>query len=140
MATRLVVSARDVLADDRLPEPDPPAQEFGDEATPVDEAPTEEAEPAPPAEVATRQLLDQLSDDHINEMSEAITAVASTVAVDEAEKLIDAWSDFVEASMGLKARLNAVSMAALPTRQIQKKMEDALGPLLEEVRPYEPVT
>jgi hypothetical protein len=139
----LVVSAREVLADDRLPDfPDVPEAETADEeATPATDEPKDEApEPAPPAEAATRQLLDQLADDRISQLSEAITSVAQAVSPDESEKLIDAWSDFVEASMALKARLNAVSMSAIPSRQVEKKMKDALAPLLDEVRPFEPVT
>lgn len=147
MAPSLVVTARTVLGlgeEDRLPEPDPPAGEQVELEEGPEDLPPEGAdaapEPAPPAEAATRELLDQLSDDRINQMSEAVSAVAGGVATDQAEQLIDAWADYVEAAMGLKARLNAVSLAAIPSRQVQEKMEEALRPLLEEVRPFEPVT
>lgn len=82
-----------------------------------------------------------LSDDKLQAFSEKVTALAMLVG-DGADKLIDAYSDYMEAAMTLKAQLNAAQMASLPARVQQQKMQEALQPLLDQVQdqPYSPVT
>lgn len=160
--SEIIVTADELFGPGRTPGPverRPPAsdgQDFGPDAPMDEEEPLPEEEGMEPGggeedllpgegnpdiESQIESLQQDLSDDKLQVLSEKVTSLAMLVG-DGADKLIDAYSDYMEAAMSLKAQLNAAKMVSLPARMQQQKMQEALQPLLDQVQqqPYAPVT
>jgi hypothetical protein len=113
-----------------------------EEPAPKEDASLAELEPEAEAgsdmQGAAQVVSDYLSDDAINQLTQAVATIAESIPQDKAESLIDDFGKFMAAAMNFKATVSASVLTLIPSRIIKKRIQDIITPIIQKAPAGQP--